>query len=85
MPNLSKSGPLGLPLLVLVALFCVIWSSAFAISKLAMLDCPPLLLVSARCLFAGAIVLGAAKVFGAGPRLARRAVATYAVLGVANY
>jgi drug/metabolite transporter (DMT)-like permease len=77
--------PLAVPLPVMVAAFCLIWSSAFAISKLAMLDCPPLLLIAVRCIFAGAIMLGAAKAFGAGPRLRRRDVAIYAVLGVANY
>jgi drug/metabolite transporter (DMT)-like permease len=74
-----------IPLPVMVAAFCLIWSSAFAVSKLAMLDCPPLLLVSARCLFAGTIMLGAARAFGARPRLSRRDVAIYAALGVANY
>jgi drug/metabolite transporter (DMT)-like permease len=69
----------------MVAAFCLIWSSAFAVSKLAMLDCPPLLLVSVRCLFAGAVMLGAARAFGGGPRLSRRDVAVYAALGVANY
>jgi drug/metabolite transporter (DMT)-like permease len=69
----------------MVAAFCLIWSSAFAISKVAMLDCPPLLLISVRCLFAGAIMLGAATAFGAGERLARRDLAIYAALGVANY
>ena len=77
--------PLAVPLPVMVAAFCLIWSSAFAISKVAMLDCPPLLLISVRCLFAGAIMLGAAKAFGAGERLARRDLAIYAALGVANY
>jgi drug/metabolite transporter (DMT)-like permease len=77
--------PLAVPLPVMVAAFCLIWSSAFAISKVAMLDCPPLLLISARCLFAGAILLGAARAFGAGERLARRDLAIYAALGVANY
>jgi drug/metabolite transporter (DMT)-like permease len=77
--------PLAVPLPVMVAAFCLIWSSAFAISKVAMLDCPPLLLISVRCLFAGAILLGAARAFGAGERLARRDLAIYAALGVANY
>ncbi len=74
-----------MPLPVMVAAFCLIWSSAFAVSKLAMLDTPPLLLVSVRCLFAGAIMLAAARAFGAGARLARRDIAIYAALGVANY
>ena len=74
-----------IPLPVMVAAFCLIWSSAFAITKLAMRDCPPLMLVTVRCLFAGAILLGVATVFGAAPRLSRRDVAIYAALGVANY
>jgi drug/metabolite transporter (DMT)-like permease len=81
----TVSPPLAIPLPVMVAAFCLIWSSAFAVSKVAMLDCPPLLLVSVRCLFAGAIMLGAARAFGAGPRLGWRDVAIYAALGVANY
>jgi len=76
---------LAIPLPVMVAAFCLIWSSAFAISKVAMLDTPPLLLVAVRCLFAGAIMLVAARAFGAGPRLGRRDIAIYAALGVANY
>src|ERR1051325_287567 len=70
----SAPAPLAIPLPILVAAFCLIWSSAFAVSKVAMLDCPPLILVAARCLFAGAR-----------PRLARRGLAIYAALGVANY
>jgi drug/metabolite transporter (DMT)-like permease len=76
---------LAIPLPVMVAAFCLIWSSAFAISKVAMLDTPPLLLVAVRCLFAGAVVLIGARAFGAGPRLDRRDIAIYAALGVANY
>ncbi len=74
-----------IPLPVMVAAFCLIWSSAFAISKLAMLDCPPLLLISARCLFAGSIMLGAARILDPRQRLARRDLAIYAALGIANY
>jgi drug/metabolite transporter (DMT)-like permease len=74
-----------LPLPVLVAAFCLIWSAAFAVSKLAMLDCPPLLLVSVRCVLAGVIMLGAAALSGAPLRLARRDFASLTLLGVANY
>src|SRR5215831_5447052 len=77
--------PLAIPLPVMVAAFCLIWSSAFAISKLAMLDCPPLLLVSARCLFAGAIMLGAARLLDPAQHLGRRDLAIYTALGIANY
>jgi drug/metabolite transporter (DMT)-like permease len=76
---------LRLPLPVLVAIFCLIWSAAFAVSKLAMLDCPPLLLVSVRCILAGVIMLGAAALSGAPFRLARRDLAALTLLGIANY
>jgi drug/metabolite transporter (DMT)-like permease len=76
---------LTIPLPVLVAAFCLIWSSAFAVSKLAMFDCPPLLLVCARCIFAGMIVLGAAALSGTRHHLARRDLAIHAALGIANY
>jgi drug/metabolite transporter (DMT)-like permease len=77
--------PLTIPLPLLVAAFCLIWSSAFAVSKVAMFDCPPLILVAARCLFAGLVVLAAVSVAGTGYRLTRRDLAIYATLGVANY
>jgi drug/metabolite transporter (DMT)-like permease len=76
---------LTIPLPVLVAAFCLIWSAAFAVSKVAMLDCPPLILVAARCIFASLVVLAAVHVFGNRPPLTRRDLAIYAVLGVANY
>lgn len=84
-PLPASAQPLTIPLPILVAVFCLIWSSAFAVSKIAMFDCPPLILVTARCLFAGIIVLAAVSLFGARPRLARRDLAIYAALGIANY
>ena len=42
-----------------IAAFCLLWSSAFAAAKLALLDCPPLLLLTARFLLAGTVVLAA--------------------------
>jgi len=68
-----------------VAAFCLIWSSAFAVSRLAMLDCPPLLLLALRCVTAGAIMLAAARIFRRGQRFTRRDLAIYAALGIANY
>jgi len=74
-----------LPLPLLVAVFCLIWSSAFAVSKLAIFDCPPLLLIAGRCLLAGIVVLGGAALAGARPRLSGRDVMLFAMLGIANY
>ena len=79
---LAPSRPIPKP--VLVAAFCLIWSAAFAVSKIAITDCPPLMLVSVRCLIAGAILLGIAALTGA-RRPAWRDIAALSVLGVANY
>src|ERR1700742_1910983 len=84
MPVLTKSGPLGLPLLVLVALFCVIWSSAFAVSKLALADAPPLLLLTARFFIAGLVVFAVTMWRGADWRLGPRDLASLVVIGIAN-
>ena len=84
LPIAAHPPAIAIPLPLLVAAFCLIWSSAFAVSKLALADCPPLLLVCGRCLLAGAIMLGAAMLNGAPWRLARRDLAILAVLGIAN-
>jgi drug/metabolite transporter (DMT)-like permease len=72
------------PTPLLIAAFCVSWSSAFAVAKLALADCPPLLLLMARFLLAGAIILGAAGILRTPWRLSRRDIAALALLGVAN-
>src|SRR5229473_2983486 len=56
---------IALPLPVLVATFCLLWSSAFSVTKLARADCPPLLFLTARFLTAGVVTVGAAAVSGA--------------------
>jgi len=48
------------PLALMIAAFCLLWSSAFAVAKLALADCPPLLLLTARFLLAGGLMLTAA-------------------------
>jgi drug/metabolite transporter (DMT)-like permease len=74
-----------IPLPVLVAMFCLLWSSAFSAAKLALLDCPPLLLLTARFLIAAVVMLGAAAMTGTSWRkLARRDLIALAVLGIAN-
>ncbi|MEP9354095.1 DMT family transporter [Xanthobacter sp. KR7-65] len=71
----------------LIALFCLIWSSAFAVAKIALVDCPPLLLLSGRFLLAGVLILGACAIllpashFG---RLRPRDVAALAGIGILN-
>lgn len=69
---------------LLIATFCVLWSLAFGMSKLALADCPPLLLVTIRLLVAGVITLGIAAMLGAKRRLGWRDGLVLAVLGVVN-
>jgi drug/metabolite transporter (DMT)-like permease len=69
---------------MLIAAFCLLWSSAFAVSKLALADCPPLLLLTIRFLVAGAITLVGAAAFRASWRLAWRDALVLAAIGIAN-
>ncbi|MCX5516118.1 EamA/RhaT family transporter [Kaistia algarum] len=55
-PNGGKDAAGLLP----IVLFCLIWSSAFAAAKIALPHCPPLLLLAARFLAAGSLMIGAA-------------------------
>lgn len=73
-----------IPSPAVAAMFCLLWSSAFAVSKLALADCPPLLIVAARLLIAGAVMLAAAALPGVEWRLARRDLVALTVIGVAN-
>ena len=73
-----------LPLPLLVALFCVLWSSAFAGAKLALTACPPLTLLCARLLIAGAIMLALALVVDGRPRMGRRDVLALVFIGILN-
>lgn len=68
----------------LVALFCVLWSSAFVSAKIAVVDCPPLLLLSVRFLLAGAILLVGCALTGRLKLIPRRELAMLAVSGVLN-
>jgi drug/metabolite transporter (DMT)-like permease len=65
-------------------MFCILWSSAFSVAKLAIADCPPLLLLAARFLIAGVLMLAVARLQGVRWTLSRRDVALFAVLGIAN-
>jgi drug/metabolite transporter (DMT)-like permease len=78
----ARFAPIPLPLLVVA--FCLLWSSAFAVAKLAIADCPPLLLLATRFLLAGVLMLGAAAMQGVPWSLGRRDLLLFATLGVAN-
>src|SRR5215831_10410336 len=80
----AASPSLLFPLPVLVGAFCLLWASAFSVAKLAIADCPPLLMLTARFLLAGAFMLGAAAICGVPLKLSRRDVLIFAMLGIAN-
>ncbi|HEY2754208.1 MAG TPA: DMT family transporter [Pseudolabrys sp.] len=77
-----SSAPISLPLMV--GMFCILWSSAFSVAKLAIADCPPLILLATRFLLAGVLMLAVARLQGVRWTLSRRDVALFAVLGMAN-
>jgi drug/metabolite transporter (DMT)-like permease len=69
---------------LMVAVFLMLWSSAFSVAKLAIIDCPPLLLLAARFLTASVLMFGIAAVTGVRWTLNRRDVLLFALLGIAN-
>jgi len=72
------------PLPAAAAVFCLLWSSAFAVSKLGLADCPPLLFLAVRLLLAGIVILSFAALTGAPLRFSRRDLAAFAAIGIAN-
>jgi drug/metabolite transporter (DMT)-like permease len=73
-----------IPFSLKILVFCLMWSSAFSVAKIALADCPPLILLAVRFLLAGVIMLGAAAMNGVSLKLSRRDLALFAVLGIAN-
>src|SRR4051794_19102851 len=83
--SLAISSPnFRIPLPLMVAAFCLLWSLAFSVAKVALADCPPLLLLTLRFLLAGMVMLGAAALSGISLKMSRRDLILFAVLGVAN-
>jgi len=78
----ASSTNIALPLMV--ATFCLLWSSAFAAAKLTLIYCPPFLLLSTRFLLAGVVMLAALAMARRGWRMTGRDVIVFAVLGLAN-
>lgn len=72
------------PLPVAIIAFCLLWSAAFVAGKIGVTDCPPLLLLTARFLLAGLLILALAALGGDKWTLTRRDVAALVVLGIAN-
>ncbi|MCK0198562.1 DMT family transporter [Ancylobacter sp. 6x-1] len=73
-----------LPLPLLVGLFCILWSSAFAGAKLALSASPPLILLTARFVLAGVLMLGLARLVDGPLRLRRRDLYALAFIGALN-
>ena len=77
------------PLPFYIGVFCLLWSFAFVAGKIGVTYCPPLILLSARFLLAGIVILGISAVRGEGWQIKGwqitwRDVAVFALLGVAN-
>ena len=72
------------PLPFQIGLFCLLWSFAFVAGKIAVSNCPPLILLAARFSLAGILVLGISSLRRDGWSLSWRDAGTFAVLGIAN-
>jgi drug/metabolite transporter (DMT)-like permease len=72
------------PLPFQITLFCLLWSLGFAVGKVAVADCPPLLLLMARFLIAGVVMLGLAGLRKDEETLSWRDLASLTVIGIAN-
>lgn len=71
-----------LPLVII--LFCLIWSFSFVAGKIAVTDCPPLLLLAARFSLAGVLILGISVLRRDAWSMSWRDVMAYGVIGLAN-
>jgi drug/metabolite transporter (DMT)-like permease len=72
------------PLPVYIGVFCLLWSFAFVAGKIAVTDCPPLLLLTARFSLAGVLILGISALRGDPWPLSWRDTVVFAILGIAN-
>src|SRR6476661_7568290 len=83
-PSLPVSRSAFNPLPLSIAMFCLLWSFAFVAGKIGVTDCPPLILLAARFLLAGILILGVAALRRDAWSLSWRDVVVFAVLGIAN-
>src|ERR1700757_1125062 len=72
------------PMPFALALFCVLWSFSFVAGKIGVTYCPPLILLTARFLLAGVLILAISAFSRDAWSLSRRDVIVFAILGVAN-
>lgn len=68
--------------LFFAALFCVLWASGFSVSKTALADAPPLLLIVLRYSLAGLVLLAIAAATGHWQRLTRRDLMQLVLIGL---
>jgi drug/metabolite transporter (DMT)-like permease len=83
-PSLSVSRTRFNPLPLYITVFCLLWSFAFIAGKIGVTDCPPLILLAARFLAAGILILVIAAFRRDALPLSLREVVVFAILGVAN-
>jgi drug/metabolite transporter (DMT)-like permease len=83
-PSLSVSRTRFNPLPLYITVFCLLWSFAFIAGKIGVTDCPPLILLAARFLAAGILILVIAAFRRDASPLSWREVVVFAILGVAN-
>jgi drug/metabolite transporter (DMT)-like permease len=72
------------PLPIYIGVFCLIWSFAFVAGKIAVTDCPPLILLAVRFTLAGVLILGISALRREAFSLTRRDILVYALIGLAN-
>jgi drug/metabolite transporter (DMT)-like permease len=72
------------PLPIYIGIFCLIWSFAFVAGKIAVTDCPPLILLAVRFTLAGILIFGISALRGETISLSRRDILVYALIGLAN-
>ena len=72
------------PLPIYIGIFCLIWSFAFVAGKIAVTDCPPLILLAVRFTLAGVLIFGISALRGETISLSRRDILVYALIGLAN-
>ena len=83
-PSVSVTHARFNPLPLYITLFCLLWSFAFVAGKIGVTDCPPLILLAARFLLAGTLILAISAFRRDRSPLSFRDVMVFAILGVAN-
>jgi drug/metabolite transporter (DMT)-like permease len=83
-PSVSVTSTRLNPLPLYITLFCLLWSFAFVAGKIGVTDCPPLILLAARFLLAGTLILAISAFRRDALPLSVRDVVVFAILGVAK-